>query len=55
MEGLSGHDLEEVQATLKSISECPLPVEVFDAFLKEYKETGDLAKARFYAQCEWDC
>lgn len=53
--GLSGHDLKEVYETLKSIKECALPTEVFDAFLAEYKRSGDLGEARFFAMCEWDC
>ena len=51
----SGHSPEELELTLKSIAECPLPIEVFDAFLSEYKKTGSLSEARFFAQCEWDC
>ena len=49
--GLSGHPLDEVHDMLKSIVKSELPVEIFDAFLKEYAETKDLHKARFYAQC----
>ena len=51
----SGHTMQHLADTLKGINECGLPVEVFDAFLSEYKETGDLDKARFFALCEWDC
>lgn len=51
----TGHKAEHLSKTLNSISECSLPVEVFDAFLREYRETGDLDKARFFAACEWDC
>ena len=51
----SGHTPEHLAATLKSINESGLAVEVFDAFLAEYKKTGDLDKARFFALCEWDC
>ena len=55
IEGLSGHDLQDVYETFKSIKECPLPTEVFDAFLAEYARTKDLKEARFFAMCEWDC
>lgn len=51
----TGHTVTELENTLNSIANCALPIEVFDAFLSEYLETGDLAKARFFAQCEWDC
>jgi len=53
--GFSGHDFEDIHNTLKSITDCPLPTEVFDAFLSEYKKTGDLNASRFFAECEWDC
>lgn len=53
--GLSGHDMDELNNVLESIISCPLPLEVFDAFLAEYKRSGDLDTARFFAQCEWDC
>jgi hypothetical protein len=51
----SGHSAEHLYATLKSITESGMPVEIFDAFLSEYTKTGDLNKARFFAMCEWDC
>lgn len=51
----TGHDAKHLHATLKSIADSPLPVELFDAFLAEYAKTKDLEKARFFAQCEWDC
>tara|TARA_R110000803_G_scaffold36909_1_gene79394 strand:+ start:708 stop:893 length:186 start_codon:yes stop_codon:yes gene_type:complete len=51
----SGHEFKDIQECLESIANCPLPTEVFDAFLSEYKKTGDLGAARFFAQCEWDC
>lgn len=51
----TGHTPEELSATFKSIAECSMPVEVFDAFLAEYVRTKDLGKARFFASCEWDC
>lgn len=53
--GFSGHTLNDVYETFKSIKECSLQTEVFDAFLAEYARTKDLGKARFYAMCEWDC
>lgn len=49
------HTAKELAATLKSIIKCSLPIEVFDAFLAEYKKTGNLAAARHFAMCEWDC
>jgi len=51
----TGEEPQKLHDTLKSIAEYPLPVEVFDAFLREYAESKDLDKARFFAQCEWDC
>jgi hypothetical protein len=51
----SGHEFKDIQECLESISSCSLPTEVFDAFLSEYKKTGDLDVARFFALCEWDC
>jgi len=51
----TGHNADHLAETLKSIVESGLAVEVFDAFLAKYKETGDLDKARFFAACEWDC
>jgi hypothetical protein len=51
----TGHNPGHLLATLKSISESSLSVEIFDAFLSEYVKTKDLDKARFFATCEWDC
>ena len=51
----TGHNAKHLEACLKSITESGLPAEVFDAFLAEYVKTKDLDKARFFAQCEWDC
>ena len=51
----TGYSPEDLYNTLKSISECSLPVEVFDAFLSEYARSKDLKKARHFAACEWDC
>ena len=51
----SGHSAKELQACLQSIAECSLPVEVFDAFLHNYKQTGSLGEARAFACSEWDC
>ena len=51
----TGHSHVELKNVLISICECGLPIEVFDAFLHEYKKGGDLSDARFFAQCEWDC
>jgi len=51
----TGEPQEDLKAILLSISDSPLPVEVFDAFLAEYARTKDLQGARFFAQCEWDC
>lgn len=55
LKGFSGHEFSEISEILKSIVTCPLPAEVFDAFLAEYKRSGDLERARYYAMCEWDC
>lgn len=51
----TGHTGEELFTTLESITNSPLSVELFDAFLSEYVKTKDLQKARFFASCEWDC
>ena len=51
----TGHTHEKLKATLKSIIESGLPIEIFDAFLAEYVKTQCLDKARFFAMCEWDC
>lgn len=51
----SQHEAEHLRLTLNSIIECPLPLEVFDAFLAEYARTKNLDEARFFAMCEWDC
>lgn len=51
----SGHDFEHLAKTLDSIIDSGMPIEVFDAFLAEYRKTGCLDKARFFAMCEWDC
>lgn len=49
------HSAEALFNTLESIKNCPLPVEVFDAFLFQYAKERDLVDARFFAQCEWGC
>ena len=51
----TGHEHGHLKATLESIVESGLPVEIFDAFLAGYLKTKNLDEARFFAQCEWDC
>jgi len=51
----SGHTTENLQMILLWLGSTPLSVECFDAFLAEYKRSGDLWKAREYAADEWDC
>jgi len=51
----TGHPAAELHNILTGIAESDLSVELFDAFLAEYRRTGDLATARFFAACEWDC
>ncbi len=45
----------KLHSVLKFIANSDLSVELFDAFLAEYKRTGDLMGSLFFAQCEWDC
>lgn len=40
---------------LRGISESSLPIEVFDCFLHEYRNTGDLVASYNNALREWDC
>jgi len=51
----TGHGAEHLFATLNSITNSGLSVEIFDAFLAEYARSKDLDKARHFAMCEWDC
>jgi hypothetical protein len=51
----TGHDIGSLQQILESIYKCPMPIEVFDAFLAEYAKSKDLDKARGFAFSEWDC
>lgn len=49
------HEADSLFNTLDSIAKCPLPTEVFDAFLWHYGKHKDLEAARFFAFTEWDC
>lgn len=49
------HSAKDLSGLLDWFKDNPLPVECLDAFLYEYKRTGDLDKAVFFARCEWDC
>jgi len=51
----SNHTIEDLNGLLRWFKETPLPTECLDAFLYEYKNTGDLDKAVFFARREWDC
>jgi hypothetical protein len=51
----SGHSGEDLQGVLNFLKETPLPIECLDAFLYDYKNTGNLDSAVFFARCEWDC
>jgi hypothetical protein len=48
------HDVKDLSATLEFLKTNPLQLECFDAFLYDYKRTGDLSSAIFFARCEWD-
>lgn len=51
----SGHTIKDLMWLLKWFEKTTLPVECLDAFLYEYRKTGNLDKAIFFARCEWDC
>lgn len=51
----TGHSCEELHSILEWLKTTELPEECLDAFLSDYKETGNLASARFFALQEWDC
>lgn len=51
----TGHEAKQLYKVLESIFNSPMPVELFDAFLAEYKRSGNLSEARHFAACEWDC
>lgn len=50
----TSHTASDLMEALTNISTCPLPVEVFDAFLSEYAKTQSLEDAWWFARCEWD-
>ena len=53
--GHTGEDLANVFRWLVDVhKDYGMSVEALDAFLSEYKETGDLGKAMWFANCEWD-
>ena len=49
------HSLDELDGLLDWLKTTPLPVECLDAFLYDYRKTGNLDSAIFFAICEWDC
>ncbi len=51
----TGETSIRLHSVLKYIANSDLPIEMFDAFLAEYKRTGNLMESLFFAQCEWDC
>lgn len=51
----SGHEFKDLHSALKRIVHSDLPVEMFDAFLCEYRMTHDLDKSLAFAASEWDC
>lgn len=51
----SGHHPDELLSALRLMAESELAAELFDVFLAEYKQTGDVGQSIWAAQCEWDC
>ena len=51
----SNEDPKELREILDFISNDDLRLELFDAFLSEYKSGASLQDSLFFARCEWDC
>lgn len=49
------HRDEDILGVLEWLKKTPLPYECLDAFLYNYKRTGDINDSVFFACCEWDC
>lgn len=50
----SGHHPDAIIDVLKLINDSGMPCEVFDAFLGEYKRSGNLEQSISFAYAEWD-
>ena len=51
----TNHNIKDIKAILSWLKETPRPVECFDAFLYEYRSSGNLAEAQNFACREWNC
>ncbi len=49
------HTTIELTDAITWLKETHLPIECFNAFLYNYKKTGDLVSAILFARSEWDC
>jgi len=54
----SGHEGMELRGVFEWLVEVDkdhgMAVEALDAFLGNYKETGNLAESVWFSNCEWD-